>query len=74
MVSRGGDHERLERSASLADDHEALRAIETQIAPLEIARDALLHEPSDRDEQQGGRRFVRGRNEPERGDDSFQER
>ena len=74
MVSRGEDHERLENSAALAEDHEALRAVEAEIRQLEIARDALLHESPEHDEKQSGRRFDRDRSEPDRSDDLLQER
>jgi hypothetical protein len=48
----------LEAAATMADDQEALRAIEDEIARLEIAREGLVHEVSDRDEPQSGRRFT----------------
>jgi hypothetical protein len=53
---------------------EALRAIEDEIARLEIAREGLVHEVSDRDEPQSGRRFTPDRSEPDRSDDLIQER
>jgi MobA/MobL family len=74
MVSRGGDHDRLETAATLAEEQEALRAIETEIAQLEIAREALTHDTSDRDEKQSGRGFDRNRSGPAREDDPLQER
>jgi hypothetical protein len=58
----------------MADDREALGAIEAEIALLEIAREGLVHEVADRDEPQSGRRFAPDRSEPDRGDDLIQER
>ena len=74
MVSRGRDHNRLETAATLVEEQEALRAIEAEIAQLEIAREALTHDTSDRDEKQSGRGFDRSRNETAREDDLHQER
>ena len=74
MVSRGKDDDRLETVADLAGEHEALRSIEAEIAQLEIARQALIHDTSDRDETQSGRRLDRDQSEPARGDDLLQER
>jgi hypothetical protein len=73
-VARGRDHDRLENAASIADQQEALRAIENEIARLEITREALLHDASERDEPQSGRRLTPDRSEPDRGDDVIQER
>jgi hypothetical protein len=58
----------------MADDQEALRAIEEEIARLEIAREGLVQAVSDRDEPQSGRRFAPDRSEPDRNDDLIQER
>jgi hypothetical protein len=58
----------------MADDQEALRAIEGEIARLEVAREALMHEVSDRDDPPAGRRFTLDRSEPDRSDDLIQER
>ena len=74
VVARGQSHDRLEAAATMADDQEALRAIEAEIARLEIAREGLVHEVSDRDEPQSGRRFIPDRSEPDRSDDLIQER
>ena len=74
VVARGQNHDRLEAAATIADDQEALRAIEEEIARLEIAREGLLHEVSDRDEPQSGRRFAPDRSERDRSDDLMQER
>jgi hypothetical protein len=74
VVARGQGHDRLEAAATIADDQEALRAIEDEIARLEIAREGLVHEVSDRDEPQSGRRFSPDRSEPDRSDDLIQER
>jgi hypothetical protein len=74
VVARGQNHDRLEAAATIADDQEALRAIEEEIARLEIAREGLLHEVSDREEPQSGRRFTPDRSEPDRSDDLMQER
>jgi hypothetical protein len=58
----------------MADDQEALRAIEAEIARLEIAREGLVHEVADREEPQSGRPFAPDRCEPDRNDDLIQER
>ena len=58
----------------MAADHETLRAIEAEIARLEIAREGLVHEVADRDEPQSGRGFAPDRSEPDRTDDLIQER
>lgn len=55
MIARGQSHDRLEAVATIVDDQEALRAIEEEIARLEIAREGLVHAVSDRDEPQSGR-------------------
>jgi hypothetical protein len=73
-VARGQSHDRLETAATMVDDQEALRAIEDEIARLEIAREGLVQEVSDRDEPQSGRRFTPDRSEPDRGDEMMQER
>jgi hypothetical protein len=73
VVARGESHDRLETAATMADDREALRAIEAEIARLEIAREGLMRD-SDRDEPQSGRRFTPDRSEPDRSDDLIQER
>ena len=74
VVARGQNHDRLEAAATIADDQEALRTIEDQIARLEIAREGLMQEVSDRDEPPSGRRFTPDRSEPDRSDDLIQER
>jgi len=74
VVSRGRDHGRLETAVTLVEEQEALRAIEAEITQLEIAREALTHDTSDRDEKQSGRGFDRNRSEPAREDDHIQER
>jgi hypothetical protein len=74
VVARGQSHDRLESAATMADDQEALRAIDAEIARLEIAREGLVHEVADRDEPQSGRRFAPDRCEPDRNDDLIQER
>jgi len=74
MVSRGRDHDRLETAATIVEEQEALRAIESEIAQLEIAREALRHDTSDRDEKQSGRGLDRNRIELAREDDHIQER
>jgi hypothetical protein len=74
VVARGQSHDRLEAAATIADDVEALRAIEAEIARLEIAREGLMHEISNRDEPQSGRGFAPDRSEPDRTDDLIQER
>jgi NADP-dependent 3-hydroxy acid dehydrogenase YdfG len=74
VVARGHSHDRLEAAATMADDREALRAIEDEIARLEVAREGLMHEVSDRDEPPSGRRFTPDRSEPDRSDDVIQER
>jgi hypothetical protein len=74
VVARGQSHDRLEAAATAADDQEALSAIEAEIARLEIARQGLVQEVSDRDEPQSGRRFTPDRSEPDRGDEVIQER
>jgi hypothetical protein len=61
-------------SATIADDLEALRAVEQEIARLEIAREGLVQEASKRDEPQSGRRFAPDWSEPDRSDDLIQER
>jgi MobA/MobL family protein len=73
-VARGQSHDRLEAAATMAEDQEALRAIEDEIARLEIARQDLVQEFSDRDEPSAGRRFTPDRTEPDRYDDLIQER
>ena len=73
-LARGQGHDRLEAAAMLADDQEALKTIENEIALLEIAREALVHEVTDREKPQSGRRFTPDRSEPERSDDLIQER
>jgi hypothetical protein len=74
VIARGQSHDRLEAAATMADDQEALRAIEAEIARLEVAREGLMHEVSDRDEPASGRRFTPDRSEPDRGDHLIQER
>lgn len=74
VVARGQSHDRLEAGATMADDQETLRAIEGEIARLEITRQCLVHEVADRDEPQSGRRFAPDRCEPDRNDDLIQER
>ena len=44
MVRRGEDHERLDGAAGVRDHEEGMRAIDTEIAQLEGARDALLRD------------------------------
>lgn len=56
----------------MADDQEALRAIEAEIARLEIAREGLVHKVADRDEPHSGRRFAPDRSGPGRTDDLIQ--
>jgi hypothetical protein len=73
-LARGQGHDRLEAAATLADDQEALRAVEKEIARLEMAREGLVRDVSDRDEPQSGRRFTPDRSEPDRDDDLMQER
>jgi hypothetical protein len=58
----------------MPDNQEALRAIEDEIARLEMAREGLVRELTDRDEPQSGRPFTPDRSEPDRGDDLMQER
>ncbi len=74
VAARGQSHDRLEAAATMAEDQEALRAVEGEIARLEIAREELLHGVSDRDEPQSGRRLTPDRSEPDRSDDLIQER
>jgi hypothetical protein len=74
VAARGQSHDRLEAAVTMADDREALRAIEDEIARLEVAREGLVREISDRVEPQSGRRFAPGRSEPDRSDDLIQER
>jgi hypothetical protein len=74
VVARGQSHDRLEAAATIADDQEALRAIEDEIARLEIARETLVQEVSERDEPQSGRRLAPDRSEPDRGEGLIQER
>jgi MobA/MobL family len=73
-VAQGRSHDRLEAAAALADQQEALRAIEDEIARLEVTREGLVRDSSDRDEPQSGRRFAPERSEPDRSDDLIQER
>ena len=73
-VARGQGHDRLEAAATMADNQEALRVIEGEIARLEMAREGLVRELTDRDEPQAGRRFTPDRTEFDRGDDLMQER
>jgi hypothetical protein len=58
----------------IVDHQEVLRAIEDEIARLEVTREALVRDVSERDEQQSGRRFDPARGQPDRGDDLIQER
>jgi MobA/MobL family len=74
VVARGQSHDRLEAAATMADDQDALRAIENEIARLEVAREGLMHEVSDRDEPPSGRRVIPDRSEADRIDDLIQER
>lgn len=74
VIARGQSHDRLEAAATLADDQEALRAIEAEIARLEVAREGLMLEVSDRDEPASGRRFSPDRSEPDHSADLIQER
>jgi MobA/MobL family protein len=73
-VARGHAHDRLEAAAAIANHQDALRAIEDEIARLEVTRDALVRDVSERDDQQSGRQFDRHRGQPDRGDDLIQER
>jgi hypothetical protein len=59
---------------ALADQQEALRAFEDEIARLEITREALVRDGSERDEPQSGQGVNRDRDEPDRSDDLIQER
>lgn len=74
VVAPGQSHDRLEAAATMADDQEASRAIEAEIARLEIARESLVHEVSNRDEPASGRRFTPDRSQPDRNDHLVQER
>jgi hypothetical protein len=73
-VARGRSHDRLEAAAALADQQEALRAIEDEIARLEMTREALMRDGSERDEPQSGRGVNRDRDEPDRSEELIQER
>jgi len=73
-VARGRTHDRLEAAAAPADQQEALRAIEDEIVRLEITREVLVRDGSERDEPQSGRRFTPDRGEHDRNDDLIQER
>ena len=74
IIHRGQNHDRLEAAAMIADDQEALRTIEEEIAGLQITRDGLVLELSDHDEPHSGRRFAPDRSERDRSDDLMQER
>ncbi len=51
-----------------------MRAIEDEIARLEVTRDARVRDSSDRDEPQSERGVNRDRDEPDRNDDLIQEK
>jgi hypothetical protein len=74
VVARGRDHDRLEDAAARAEQQEALRAIDDEIGRLEAARNALVHEAFEHEEQPSGRRADPDRSGPDRGDDMFPER
>ena len=73
-MTRGGVHDRLEDAAARAEQQEALRSIEDEIGRLEVARDALVHEAMEHDEQPSGRRVDHDRSVPDRDDDLIPER
>jgi hypothetical protein len=56
MVGRDPYHDRLERASAVVDDAQALQAIESQIARLEAAKEAMLRDGLPDDERQPERR------------------
>ena len=73
-VVQGRSHDRLEAAAALADQQVALRAIEDEIARLEVTRESLVRDSSERDEPQSGGRLAPDRSEPDRSGDLIPER